>query len=177
LTVTLFVSLLIAGRAAATDQGLRLRNENGALYDAPVLGTSVEVRVTGIIARSRVTQIFTNPTQEWLEGVYIFPLPEGAAVDTLQMRVGDRLIAGVVQEKMEARQTYEAAKQQGTKAALIEEQRPGVFTTSISNIGPGETIEVTIELQQIVSYARCWWHRNTSLPKRCPRPERAASLR
>jgi hypothetical protein len=27
---------------------------------APVLGTNVEVRVTGIIARAKVTQIFTN---------------------------------------------------------------------------------------------------------------------
>ena len=152
LTVTVVVSLLIAGRAAAAERGLLLHNDRIGTVAAPVQGTSVEVRVTGIIARARITQIFTNPTREWLEGIYIFPLPEGAAVDTLRMTVGDRVIEGVVQEKAEARQTYEAAKQQGTKAALIEEQRAGVFTTSIANIGPGETIEVAIELQQIVSY-------------------------
>jgi len=152
LTVTVVVSLLIAGRAAATERGLLLHNDRIGTVAAPVQGTSVEVRVTGIIARARITQIFTNPTREWLEGIYIFPLPEGAAVDTLRMTVGDRVIEGVVQEKAEARQTYEIAKQQGTKAALIEEQRAGVFTTSLANIGPGETIEVTIELQQIVSY-------------------------
>lgn len=152
LTATLFVSLLIAGRAAAAERGLLLHNERIGTVAAPVLGTAVEVRVTGVIARARITQIFSNPTREWLEGIYLFPLPEGAAVDTLRMTVGDRVIEGIVQEKQEARQTYEGAKQQGTKAALIEEQRAGAFTTSIANIGPGETIEVAIELQQIVSY-------------------------
>jgi Ca-activated chloride channel family protein len=152
--VMVVVSLLIAGRAGAAERGLLLRGGDGVPGAAPVLGTTVEVRVTGIIARSRVTQIFKNPTQEWLEGIYLFPLPQGAAVDTLRMVVGDRVLEGIVQEKQEARQTYEAAKQQGTKATLIEQTRGDLFTTSIANIGPGETIEVVIELQQIVRYSQ-----------------------
>jgi Ca-activated chloride channel homolog len=121
---------------------------------APVLGATVEVRVTGIIARSKVTQIFTNPSKDWVEGIYRFPLPEDAAVDTLKMKVGGRTILGVVQEKEEARQSYETAKLQGSKASLVEQERPDVFTTSIANIGPGETVEVAIELQQVVKWER-----------------------
>jgi Ca-activated chloride channel family protein len=152
--VAVAVCCLIAGRAGAAERGLRLHDaKGGKLIEAPVLGTTVEIRVTGIIARARVTQIYTNPTQEWLEGIYYFPLPDGAAVDTVHMRVGERVLEGVVQEKQEARQTYETAKEQGTKATLIE-QRNGVFTTSLANIGPGETVEVAIELQQIVHYAK-----------------------
>ena len=154
LTVTLVVSFLIAGRTGAAERGLRLRGDHVPALDAPVLGTTVEVRVTGIVARARVTQIFKNPTADWLEGIYYFPLPDGAAVDALRMTVGDRVIEGVLQEKREARQTYETAKQQGTKATLIEENRNGSFTAAVANIGPGETIEVAIELQQIVSYAQ-----------------------
>jgi Ca-activated chloride channel family protein len=144
----------LAWGADATDhrQGLFLAGEDGETVPAPVLGATVEVRMTGIIARTRVTQIFTNPGKEWLEGIYIFPLPEDAAVDTLRMKVGDHVIQGVLQEKGEARQTYEAAKQQGVKASLIEQQRPDVFTTSVVNIGPGETVEVAIELQQVVKW-------------------------
>ena len=44
--------------------------------------------MTGIIARTKVTQIFTNPSTDWVEGIYVFPLPEDAAVDTLRMKVG-----------------------------------------------------------------------------------------
>ncbi|HEY2294758.1 MAG TPA: VIT domain-containing protein, partial [Thermoanaerobaculia bacterium] len=121
---------------------------------APVLGATVEVKVTGIIARTRVTQIFTNPSQEWLEGVYVFPLPADGAVDTLRMKVGERTIQGLIQEKEEARRTYQAACAQGVKAGLVEQQRPDVFTTKVANVGPGETVEVAIELQQVVQWDR-----------------------
>lgn len=152
----LLVCLLIAGVTHA--DGSDLSNTRQGLYygekAAPVLGTTVEVRVTGIIARAKVTQIFTNPSQEWVEGIYIFPLADDAAVDTLRMKIGDRVIQGVLQDKQAARQTYEVAKQEGKKTTLIEQQRPEVFTTSVANVGPGETVEVAIELQQVVRYEK-----------------------
>ncbi len=118
---------------------------------APVFGATVELRVTGIIARTRVTQIFTNPSKKWLEGIYVFPLPADGAVDTLRLRVGNRVIQGVVQEKEAARQTYEAAQQQGQKASLSSRAARRLHT-AVANIGPGETVEVAIELQQVVAW-------------------------
>jgi len=145
----------LAWGADRPGQGLFLAGKDGAArVPAPVLGATVEVRMTGIIARTKVTQIFTNPAKDWVEGIYIFPLPEDAAVDTLRMKVGDRTVQGVIQEKGEARRTYEAAKQQGMKASLIEQQRPDVFTTAVANIGPGETVEVSVEMQQVVRWDR-----------------------
>jgi Ca-activated chloride channel family protein len=149
----------MAGRSAQGEEklseeaGLLLRtSDDGSSIAAPVLGSTIEVRVTGIVARAKVTQIFMNPGSEWVEGVYVFPLPEGAAVDTLRLVVGDRVLEGVIQEKEEAQQTYEEAKQAGVKASLLQQQRPDVFTNSVANIGPGETVEVTIELQQVVRF-------------------------
>jgi Ca-activated chloride channel family protein len=149
----MFLFLLMAGlgacgaHAASTRQGLIIDG-----VPAPVLGSQLDVRVTGIIARARVTQIFTNPAKTWVEGIYVFPLPEGAAVDTLRMKIGDRTVDGAILARREARDTYEAAKQTGARATLIEQQDPGVFTTSVANIGPGETVEVAIEMQQVVRY-------------------------
>src|SRR3954470_4144511 len=139
---------------SGSGQGLFFPGKDGEPVPAPVLGATVEVKVTGIIARTRVTQIFTKPSQEWLEGIYVFPLPADGAVDTLRMKGGDRTIQGVIQEKDEARRTYETAKQQGSKATLIEQQRPDVFTAKVANVGPGETVEVAIELQQVVQWDR-----------------------
>ncbi|HYH44195.1 MAG TPA: VIT domain-containing protein, partial [Thermoanaerobaculia bacterium] len=135
--------------------GLVLRGGDGSELAAPILGTAIEVRVTGIVARTRVTQVFQNPTdQEWLTGVYLFPLPEGAAVDSLRMVVGDRVLEGVVQEKEEARQTLARAASAdcGCKASLLEQVRPGLFTLSVANVGPQETVEIDIEMQQVVRY-------------------------
>lgn len=152
LCLFLVLGFFVLGNGSVrAEQGLLFQKGNEAVY-APVLGTTVEVRVTGIIARARVTQIFKNPSSEWIEAVYIFPLPEGAAVDTLRMKVGDRTLEGVVREKEEARQQYVAAVQEGKKASLIEQQRPDVFTASVANIGPGETVEIAIEMQDVVRW-------------------------
>lgn len=47
---------------------------------APVLTTDVEMRVTGVILRATVRQEFANPSSEWAEGVYVFPLPDRKSV-------------------------------------------------------------------------------------------------
>jgi Ca-activated chloride channel family protein len=119
---------------------------------APLLKTEVEMRVTGIVVRATVRQEFTNPSTEWAEGVYVFPLPEDSAVDRLRMRVGERLIEGVIQEREAAKATYERARHEGRRASLVEQERPNIFTTSIANIPPGAAIAVEIEYQQAVRY-------------------------
>src|SRR5207344_3065346 len=101
--------------------------------------------VAGIVARTRVTQRFRNPTAEWREGVYVFPLPDKAAVDQLRMQVGERIIEGQIRERGAAKATYEAAKREGKKASLVEQERPNLFTTSVAHLGPGEEVVVTIE--------------------------------
>ncbi|MCB1422725.1 MAG: marine proteobacterial sortase target protein [Nitratireductor sp.] len=122
----------------------------GQYVEAPRLATDVDIAVNGPIARVKVTQRFENPSQGWVEGIYVFPLPEDSAVDTLRMRIGDRLIEGVIKVREEARQIYEEAKREGKKAALLEQQRDNLFTNNIANIGPGETVIVYIEYQQTV---------------------------
>ena len=122
------------------------------LLEAPLVGTVVEISVSGLVARARVVQTFVNPSNDWIEGVYVFPLPETAAVDHLTVRVGERVIEGQIKEREEARRIYEAAKQAGKKAGLLESERPNIFTTSIANIGPGEEIAVEIEYQQVLAY-------------------------
>jgi len=119
---------------------------------APLLFTDVDVAVSGMTARTTVTQRFANPTTEWTEGVYVFPLPEKAAVDHLDMRIGQRRIEGQIRERGEARAAYEQAKTEGRKATLVEQERPNVFTTSVAHIGPGEVVTVTIEYQETLRY-------------------------
>lgn len=109
--------------------------------------TRVRFNVTGVIARAVVTQRFRNPLDAWVEGVYVFPLPEGAAVDHLTMRVGDRVIEGQIREKAQARREFEAAARGGKRASLVEQQRPNLFTTNVANLGPQEELEVEIEYQ------------------------------
>lgn len=117
---------------------------------APLVGADIDITVSGPTARARVTQHFYNPTDGWIEGVYVYPLPENSAVDTLKMVIGERVIVADIKERQEAKRIYEEAKAEGKKAALMEQERPNIFTNSVANIGPGETVVVQIEYQQTV---------------------------
>ena len=130
-------------------------NQPGRFLPAPTLKTDVRISVTGLIARATVSQEFLNPNLEkdaWAEGIYVFPLPETAAVDHLRMKVGERIIEGQIKEKAEAKKVYEQAKQEGKRTSLVEQERPNIFTTSVANIGPGERITVEIEYQETIRY-------------------------
>jgi len=129
---------------------LLLRSDNDRYVEAPLVGTDVDLVVSGPTARARVTQIFHNPTDGWVEAVYVYPLPEGSAVDTLKMVVGDRIIVADIKERKQAREVYEQAKAAGQKAGLIEQERPNIFTNSVANIGPRETVVIQIEYQETV---------------------------
>ena len=135
----------------AKEGRLVFKSKDG-MIKAPTLKTDVHMRITGMIARVKVEQHFKNPTKDWMEGVYVFPLPEESAVDHLDMKVGTRLIEGQIKEKEEAKKTYEAAKQEGKKATLLEQERTNIFTTNVANIGPDEEITVAIEYQETLRY-------------------------
>src|SRR6195952_2513095 len=133
----------------ARSGSLLLKTDEG-YNDASRLGIDVDLTLSGPTVRARVTQIFRNPTQNWVEAVYVYPLPAGGAVDTLKMVMGDRVVVGDIKERQQAKAIYEQAKQNGQKAALTEQERPNIFTNSVANIGPGETVLVQIEYQEPV---------------------------
>ncbi|HXV76491.1 MAG TPA: VIT domain-containing protein, partial [Candidatus Polarisedimenticolaceae bacterium] len=129
-----------------------LWDSGGGLLALPLADVDVELTVTGVMAHGKLTQRFDNPTGEVIEAVYVFPMPDRAAVYRMEMRVGDRRIVAVVHEKEEARQDYDRAKQTGRKASLVDEHRPNLFSTSVANINPGETVRVTLEYYEEVDY-------------------------
>jgi Ca-activated chloride channel family protein len=134
---------------AAKSGTLLLRTTGGtAITPGPVLETTVDITVTGLLARAKVHQRFGNPGDRWAEGIYVFPLPDDAAVDHMRIYTDVRVIEGKIQEKEQARNTYQRAKQEGRRASLVEQERPNVFTTHVANIPPGSEIGVEIEYQQ-----------------------------
>lgn len=149
--------LSIGAQAAAlndTKTGeLLLKAASAGTYTvAPKVSTEVAIQVAGMVARTRVTQHFDNPGSEHVEGVYVFPLPEKAAVDRMWIRIGSRALEGRIREKGEAKKIYDQARAQGKKATLVEQVRPNLFTNSVAHIGPGERVEVTIEYQQALGF-------------------------
>ena len=126
----------------------------GSAARLPLTHTHVNATLNGMVAEVEVTQTYKNSAKDTIEAVYTFPLPENSAVNFMQMVIGKRTITAEIDERSRARQRYEAAKQSGHTAALLESERPNVFTQSVANIPPGETIDVVVRYVQDLSYDR-----------------------
>ena len=161
LWVLALVFVLLSGPEAVKAEGptpnemqsgsLLLRMENG-YSTATLLDTDVDMNISGLVARVSVRQEFRNTSEEWVEGIYVFPLPDKAAVDQMRLHIGERFIEGEIQEKEQAKKTYEKAKQAGQKASLVEQQRANLFTTRVANIAPGELVVIEVEYLEDIRY-------------------------
>jgi len=127
-------------------------SDQQGLVDAPLLDTSVDVSITGLVARVSLTQRFHNDSTDWVEGLYVFPLPDKAAVNTLNIKIGEREIVGSVQEKQQAEKQYKAAKEAGHVAGLVKQHRPNLFSSRFANVPPGESISIELGYIQTVRF-------------------------
>src|SRR5687768_13970304 len=155
LTTILFIiaSAVMAQETAPNAGSLRAIDASGhPAGECPLKHTSVKAEVSGFISRVTVTQDFENPFSNKVEAVYTFPLPQSAAVDDLTMLIGDRTIKGKVMRREDAQATYNAAKQLGKVAALLDQQRPNVFTQAVANILPGQRIRIVISYVETLKY-------------------------
>lgn len=126
----------------------RLQARNPSASDRFTLQeTIVEAEISGVFARVRVSQVFRNPHPDQLDSLYVFPLPENAAVDRYEFQIGERVVRGVVKTREDARQAYEAARDAGRQAALLEQERPNIFSQSIANI-PGNSV-MTVRFEYV----------------------------
>ncbi len=132
--------------------GLYVQTPSQEQIAFPLKHTEVQAKVAGNISRVEVTQSFENPFTTTLDAVYIFPLPDEAAVDDMLIRIGDRTIQGSIKKRQEAQQIYEQAKQQGRTAGLLEQERDNIFTQSLANIKPGEQIDVIIRYTESLKF-------------------------
>ena len=117
---------------------------SGAYEMVPLTHTDAVFDVRGLVAAATVTQQYENSSSSPIEAVYVFPLPHDAAVYDMEIRIGNRIIRSKIREREEAKRTYEAAKSAGKRTALVEEERPNIFTASVANIMPGDHIDVRL---------------------------------
>jgi len=123
----------------------------------PLKHTDVKGRISGYIATVNVVQQFHNPYDEKIEAVYVFPLPQNAAINEFVMIIGERKIRGIIRERAEAERIYREARRQGYTASLLTQERPNIFTQKVANIEPGKDIDVSIKYFNTLAYVDGWY--------------------
>lgn len=128
---------------------LLMRNNKQDSYQVATLhSTQAKVSISGPIATTEISQSFNNTGLDFAESIYVFPLAENSAVKAMEIHIGERSIVGKIMEKKHAKRIYVQAKRQGKRAALLEQSRPNLFTTSVANIPAGETVTVILRFNQ-----------------------------
>ena len=162
LQVSAFTGLLLialqsmfgSSHAFAQESSVSERNSSGVLMlgngtdsrTAILLDARMNLSVQGLLADMTLEQTFRNTTGQWLEGRYLFPLPEDAAIRGLTITVGERVIKGQIMTRQKAKQQYTAAKDAGQVASLVEQNRPNLFTMSVASIAPNDDIKIKLDV-------------------------------
>lgn len=120
----------------------------------PLIKTTVRAHISGFVCKTVVTQAFVNPYDGFIEATYVFPLPENAAVNAMVMRLSDREVVAEIKEREEAQRIYEEAVDSGRTAALLNQERPNLFTQKVGNIPAGERIDVELTYIEALPYER-----------------------
>ena len=147
-------SMFGSSHAFARESTVSEHNSSGVLMlgdgtdsrSAILLDARMELSVQGLLADMTLEQTFQNTTGQWLEGQYLFPLPEDAAVRGLTITVGERVIKGQIMPRQQAKQQYTAAKEAGQVASLVEQNRPNLFTMSVASIAPNDNIKIKLDV-------------------------------
>jgi Ca-activated chloride channel homolog len=116
----------------------------------PLKSTRADVKIAGVVAEVKITQVYRNTGQKTLEAIYVFPGSTRAAVHAMRMTIGERVVEASIMERQKARETYDAAKKEGKTASLLEQQRPNVFQMNLANILPGDEIKVELKYMELL---------------------------
>ena len=104
----------------------------------PLKGLTVDTVIVGMTASSTVRQRFVNDGDTAIEATYVFPLPARAGVTDFAADLAGRRVVGVLKERGEARADYEQALVSGQRAAIVEEDRPDVFSVRVGTSAPAK---------------------------------------
>lgn len=117
----------------------------------PVKELNINGNVDGDGVVWNLEATFDNPLDAPAEATFTLPLPNGGAVIGMSMKIGDRVVEADIKEREAARVEYEEAKNSGHTAALLEQERAEIFTLTVGNIHPNESISVTLEIHDRVA--------------------------
>lgn len=156
LSIVLFLSLLLGPAVPAAADGIIIPHPSPGvpIVDVPYLTIKyhrVTVTIDGQVATTRVDQVFVNEARHEVEGTYIFPLPEEAAISEFAMWVDGQKLEGQVLERDAARRIYEDIVRRRQDPALLEYVGRNAFQASIFPIPPGGERRVELEYSQVLA--------------------------
>ncbi len=155
--LVLVACMLSAGDSiydAVTQGALRVKRADGAIVECPLRHSEYRVEISGLVAQVELVQTFVNPFPDPVEAVYVFPLSHESGVNAMSLEVGGRRIVGALLKRVDARKAYEAAQRAGKTAALLDQERPNIFSQRVGNIPPAGEVRIRIGYVERIAFDR-----------------------
>ncbi len=153
-------ALAIAASAGAAEAGemphaLGMYTPQGT--SLAMVDSDLAVTVRGPIVEVVVTQRFQNRGARPTEATYVFPLPVDAAVSGMEIETGNRTIHAAIAKRAVAQQRYEDAVRAGVAGALLDQERPDVFTQTVAAVPAKGSVAVTLRFDTTARYRDGRW--------------------
>jgi len=111
----------------------------------------VDVTIEDQVAVTHVDQVFYNPNDWTVEGIYMFPIPRGAAVTSFVLWIDGQPVEGEILSAEEARRTYEEIVREMQDPALLEYADQGAVQARIFPIPPDGERRIELEYAEVLT--------------------------
>ena len=119
-------------------------------YPIRLVEHEVRMEIKGDILVAEIKEVFENPTDYTVEGVYVFPTPKGALIKDFRMIVDGRVYEGKILSKDEARRRYIEYVSKLRDPALLEYIGFEMIQLKIAPLRPGERRTIEIKYSQVL---------------------------
>jgi Ca-activated chloride channel family protein len=110
----------------------------------------VDVKIENQLAVTHVDQVFYNPNDWVIEGIYVFPIPIGAAINEFTMWIDGEPVRGKILDSNEARLMYEKIVREMQDPALLEYISQDSVQIEIFPIQPGGESRIELEYSEVL---------------------------
>ena len=125
----------------------------------------VKMTVRDQVASVSIDQEFVNTGKGMIEVEYLFPVPPGAAIDSMTLIVNGQEFAAKLMKADEARRIYESIVRKKKDPALLEYVGFGLYRTKAFPLEPGKPVKVLVSYKYVCKkdsgVVEVWYPLNT----------------
>ena len=116
----------------------------------PLKDIKFEINVLGGIMELMIIQEYENVNKSAVECEYVFPVGMEMALHSLEIRIGEKVIRGKIEEKEEAELRYEDAVAEGHNPVKMEyrEGMNDIVSMKIGKLTAGKSVQVRVGVAQ-----------------------------
>ena len=110
----------------------------------------IAAKIRDQVAQTTLEQTFYNPSNRRVEGTYIFPIPENAEIESIQMEINGNMTKGEILNAKKAKEIYEKIVRESKDPALMEYSDKAIFKIRIFPIEPKKEKKIKIKYKELL---------------------------